>query len=198
MCWVSRLGYLRFVPSLAAAFELDIQIHCYSWNGKESVVEHIISSNYYAAVHHVIQQRKVHHNPAKVSIHSQRPTLLKRQAEKFESLKPARRAQGESARTLLKSSESKPGLTNKQNSPHAQCLTVPPRSPTPLATSVCGRIFFHFCLTTVYNPRWMTDWNETSERIVLEIRMGDHKDKYGDVIQICWNIDCSKISLNGL
>ena len=24
-----------------------------------------------------------------------------------------------------------------------------PRGPTPLATSVCQRIFFHFCLTTV-------------------------------------------------
>ncbi len=28
-------------------------------------------------------------------------------------------------------------------------LTGPPRGPTPLATSVCERIFFHFCLTTV-------------------------------------------------
>jgi hypothetical protein len=58
---------------------------------------------------------------------------------------------GESARTLLKSSDSKPTLTNKQNCPHADCLTVPPRGPTPLALSVCERIFFHFCLTTVNN-----------------------------------------------
>ena len=35
--------------------------------------------------------------------------------------------------------------TNKQSS-----RTVPPRGPTPLAPSVCERIFFHFCLTTVY------------------------------------------------
>ena len=60
---------------------------------------------------------------------------------------------GESARTLFKSSESNPTLSNEQNNPYAQCLTVPPRGPTPLAPSVCERIFFHFCLTTGYNPR---------------------------------------------
>jgi hypothetical protein len=76
MSWVSRLGYLRFFRCLAAAFELDIQIHGYSWNGKESAVEHIISRNYYA--HHYIQQRKVHHNPAKVGTHSQRLTQPRR------------------------------------------------------------------------------------------------------------------------
>ncbi len=72
---------------------------------------------------------------------------------------------GESARTLFKSSESNPTLINKQTSPHAQCLTVPLRGPIPLATSVCELIFFHFCVTTVYNPRWMPERNETSERI---------------------------------
>ncbi len=46
MCWVFRLGYFRFFSCLSAAFELDSQIQCYSWNGGESVVEHIISSNY--------------------------------------------------------------------------------------------------------------------------------------------------------
>ena len=44
---------------------------------------------------------------------------------------------GESARTLFKSSESNPTLSNKQNSPQKHCLTVPPRGTTPLATSVC-------------------------------------------------------------
>ena len=55
---VSGLGYLRFLPCLAAAFELDIEMHCYSWSGKESAVEHIMSRNFYA--HHLIQQRKIH------------------------------------------------------------------------------------------------------------------------------------------
>ena len=55
---------------------------------------------------------------------------------------------GESARTLFKSSESKLTLSNKQNRPHRGSHTEPPRGPTPLATSVCERIFFHFCLTT--------------------------------------------------
>jgi hypothetical protein len=72
---------------------------------------------------------------------------------------------GESARTLFKSSESKLTLSNKQNRPHRGSHTEPPRGPTPLAPSVCERIFFHFCLTTVYNPRCSPDWNETSERI---------------------------------
>jgi hypothetical protein len=72
---------------------------------------------------------------------------------------------GESARTLFKSSESNPTLSNKQNSPHAHCLTVPRRGPTPLATSVCERIFFHFCLTTALKPLCGLFWNETSERI---------------------------------
>ncbi len=84
-------GSLGWDISGAAALELDIQIHSYSWNRKESGCEHIISSVYYA--HHIIQQRKVHHDPAKVGIHSQRLTLLKRRAETFESLKPSRRAQ---------------------------------------------------------------------------------------------------------
>ncbi len=59
----------------------------------ESVVEHIISSNSYSAAHHIIQLRNVPHNQAKVGIHSHRLTLLKRQAETFDSLKLARRAQ---------------------------------------------------------------------------------------------------------
>ncbi len=42
MSWVSRLGYFRFSPCLAAAFKLDIQTHCY----------------YYADF--IIQQSKVH------------------------------------------------------------------------------------------------------------------------------------------
>jgi hypothetical protein len=59
-----------FLACLAAAFEVDIQIHCFPRNGKESAVEHIISSNYYA--HHIIGNNT---------------------SEKtFESLKPARRA----------------------------------------------------------------------------------------------------------
>ena len=58
MCCASRLGYRRFLPCLAAAFELEIQIQCCSWNTKDSVVEHIISSNYFA--HHIIQPRKFH------------------------------------------------------------------------------------------------------------------------------------------
>ena len=73
---------------------------------------------------------------------------------------------GESARTLFKSQESKPTLTNNQNSPYAQCLTVPPRGPTPLATSVCEGIFFHFCLTTALKQLCMSERNETSERLV--------------------------------
>jgi hypothetical protein len=28
MCWVSRLGYFSFLPCLATAFELDIEIQC--------------------------------------------------------------------------------------------------------------------------------------------------------------------------
>ena len=50
---------------------------------EKSVVEHTISCNYYA--HHIVQQRKVHHNPANVGIHSQRLTHLRR-AEMLESL----------------------------------------------------------------------------------------------------------------
>ena len=58
MCWASRLGYLRFLPCLEAAFELGMQIHCsgFSWNGMESVVEHIVSCNHYE--HHIVQQPK--------------------------------------------------------------------------------------------------------------------------------------------
>ncbi len=83
---------------------------------------------------------------------------------------------GESARTLFESLESKLTLSivsNKQNRPHRGSHTEPPRGPTPLATSVCERIFFHFCLTTVYNPRrrCRLERNETSERI--ELRNGD-------------------------
>ncbi len=74
---------------------------------------------------------------------------------------------GQSARTLFKSLESKPTLTNKQNSPHAHCPKLPPRGPTPLATSVCEQIFFHFYSTTVYNSQCRPERNETSERIGL-------------------------------
>ena len=28
MCWVSRLGYFSFLPCLATAFELDIEVQC--------------------------------------------------------------------------------------------------------------------------------------------------------------------------
>jgi len=73
---------------------------------------------------------------------------------------------GESARTLFKSSESKLTLSNKQNRPHRGSHTEPPRGPTPLAPSVCERIFFHFCLTTALKQLCWLDWNETSERIV--------------------------------
>ena len=72
---------------------------------------------------------------------------------------------GESARTLFKSSESKSTLTNKQNCPHADCLTVPPRGPIPLATSVRQRIFFHFCLTTASKQLCRRKRDGTSERI---------------------------------
>ena len=49
----TRLGYLRFLPCLAAAFELDIQIHCSSWNGKVSYwtycIMRLLSAPYYPA-----------------------------------------------------------------------------------------------------------------------------------------------------
>jgi len=72
---------------------------------------------------------------------------------------------GESARTLFKSSESKLTLSNKQNRPHRGSHTEPPRGPTPLAPSVCQRIFFHFCLTTALKQLCRPNRNETSERI---------------------------------
>jgi hypothetical protein len=54
----------------------------------------------------------------------------------------------------------------------------PPRGPTPLATSVYERIFFHFCLTTALkqNCGLERNLNETSERIGREEEEGEEEE----------------------
>ena len=73
---------------------------------------------------------------------------------------------GECAPTLFKSSESKPTISNKQNTSHRTSQNLTPRGPTPLATSVFERIILQKGHITFYNPRWVRKRNETSERIV--------------------------------
>ena len=69
---------------------------------------------------------------------------------------------GECALTLFKSSESKPTISNKQNTSHRTSL----REAQPLLQLVCLN---ESSLTkghlTFYNPRCMSERNETSERI---------------------------------
>ena len=83
---------------------------------------------------------------------------------------------GESARTLFKSSESKPTISNKQNNSHRDLQNFTQRGPTPLAASVCERIIIQKGHITFYNPRCRLERNETSERIaprassIIEIR----------------------------
>jgi hypothetical protein len=73
MNWVSRLGNLRFLPCLAAAFELDIEMHCYHYADHNDARAALASCEQSFGYATAASQGFIHEDPARCAVlHSAR------------------------------------------------------------------------------------------------------------------------------